>query len=395
MNGRLMPALSVCVILCIGLFPAFHLSALQLALVFILLSIAVGWRDINLSHLRRLGHWPFWAISQFLVMMLINAVIFTSWDGNRPHYRAVALESWSVTLLVFALVLLWLPISQLSRALWFRWLPVGLGMSFLIASGFYFLGTHQGRIWIYTPNPLIPPLWFLVITLLGFCWWHAMSTRQKVIRIALLILAQFMAVYGGSRVMMIGWVLAALCLAVNFYVFSPKERRPQLLIYLSLATLALFALIWLGNLLSNGFIALRFAMIVEGPFTYEVLSIKFERINVWHAALQVARDNIWLGVGQINERIAIHGVLGWDRWYRAHQTYLSYTIAGGLPLLVSGILFKAPVLSFLNCSMMPAFIGLGVILTLNEFTDSVMQSTVSVQISMLLVIFMFWMMKNE
>ncbi len=26
----------------------------------------------------------------------------------------------------------------------------------------------------------------------------------------------------------------------------------------------------------------------------------------------------------------------WDRWLRAHQTYLSYLIAGGIPALISG-----------------------------------------------------------
>ena len=89
----------------------------------------------------------------------------------------------------------------------------------------------------------------------------------------------------------------------------------------------------------------------------------------------------------MNERTVLAAQIEWDRWLRAHQTYLSYFIFGGVLALIFGLLFQAQILRLLQGAhvraMAPAFIGLGVVLTLNAFTVSVFQSVVSVQVYML------------
>ncbi len=125
------------------------------------------------------------------------------------------------------------------------------------------------------------------------------------------------------------------------------------------------------------------AQFSQVDFSYESISGLFPRAIIWTGALSVIADNMFIGIGQVNERLSIQQEIGWDRWFRAHQTYLSYLIAGGIPALVSGLILQSPVLIFLKrtkrSALFPVFLGLGVVVTLNCFTDSIFQSAVSVQ----------------
>ena len=346
-------------------------------------------RQLDLNALRQLLNWRYLAFIQFCVFFFLNAALYTNWEGNRLHYKSLELESWSLTLLSVFILGIWLHrqnAKDIKRAL-IIWLPVGLSVSFTVASVWYFSGHQDARIRAFTPNALIPPFWFLIFTMASFVWLSEMSYLFKLWRFVLFLMAGVMVVYGGARLVLLAWILCGLTLAVWFYIQTAAKYR--LLAFFQIgSTLAIIA----GGMLlldffAGGIMTYRMTLLFNVDFTYEGISSQFLRIQIWSGALSIIADNPVIGIGKVNERLALQQELGWDRWLRAHQTYLSYLIAGGIPALISGLLMQSSSLAFLSPEkrsvFFPAFLGLGVVVTMNCFTDSIFQSGVSVQVFML------------
>lgn len=153
----------------------------------------------------QLLNWRYVAFAQFCIFFFVNAAIYPVWESPRMHYRAVALETWSVSLVCMLVLALWLYVqkaSDIKRAL-IIWLPIGLVLSFLVATVIYISGTQGSRVPLFTPNPLIPPFWFLVLSMSSFVWFFEMTHREKIGRFVLFLMAGMMAAYGSARLVML------------------------------------------------------------------------------------------------------------------------------------------------------------------------------------------------
>lgn len=371
--------------LLLGLFPALFLTTLQLSLLIVLVGLVLSFRHIDRVALKQLLSFRYLVFAQFCIFFFVNALIYPVWEHPKMHYRAVALESWSVSLVSLVLLALWLNMRQardIKRAI-IHWLPVGLTISFVIASGIYFFGNQGSRVALFTPSPLVPPIWFLVFTAASFGWLFEMNRRHKVWRIALFFMAGMMAVYGGARLVMLAWGLCGVVLVIWGCIQSDRKYRFWIFSGAGVVGAICVTGVVFVDLLTGGGFLRRMAIFSQVEFSYESISSQFLRAKIWLGALSIIGDNVWIGVGQVNERVALSQEMGWDRWLRAHQTYFSYLIAGGIPALISGLIMQSSVVPFMKRStlsaLFPVFLGLGVVVTLNCLTDSIFQSAVSVQ----------------
>ena len=369
----------------LGLFPAMFLMILQTIAFVMLVWLIWNFRRVTRAHWTGLLTWPHLALWQFLAFFLLNAALFKPLAGTPLHFRPVSLESWSGTLASSIIVMLFLSLQNVERlkSALIKGLPLGLCTTFLVATAVYISGAQGARIQLLTPNPLAPPLWFLVITMASFSWFPSMTINHKAIRILLFMMAGLMAIYSGARLVMAAWMICGVLLSGYFYAFTSSRKRGLAFISaLSVPVVGLF-LIVTADYLSGGLLLARFETFVDGSINSDTLATHFPRLIIWTAALAVIQDTLPWGVGQINERIFIQTEIGWERWFRAHQTYLSYLIAGGVPALISGLIFQLPTLILMKRihlrNTFPAFIGLGIVLTLNCLTDSIFQSAVAVQ----------------
>ena len=374
--------------LLLGLFPAFSLLALRIMLLIVVLSVAVRFRQVDRGVFNQIRNYPNFAFAQFAVFFLVNALVFDVLDGNRSHYRAVALENWSVTFICLGVFALWFRLhspNDVKQAL-IRWLPVGLTGSFLVATAVYIFGNQGPRIEILSSGPLSPPFWFLVLTMCSFSWFSEMSRRHKVWRLALLFMAGVMVIYGGARLVMLAWIFSGAVLAVWLYLRAEPQQRKRVILGTCLCIVLGVGGMVLADFFAGGRLTARMASFSKVDFTYDSISAQFLRLKIWSTALSIIAENPLLGIGKVNERFALNAELNWDKWFRAHQTYLSYLIAGGIPALISGLIMQSPVLAFLKSTnrsaMLPAFLGLGVVVTMNCLTDSIFQSGVNVQVFM-------------
>ena len=376
------------ILLLLGLFPALFLPTLQFILLIVLVGLVFSFRQLDRTSLKQLFSFRYLVFAQSCIFFFINAAVYPVWDNPKVHYRAIALESWSISLFCLIVLALWLNMRKaedVKRGI-LQWLPVGLTVSFFVASWFYFSGDQGSRVTLFTPNPLTPPFWFLVLATSSFGWFFEMSHRHRAWRIAIFFMAGLMAVYGGARLVMLAWGVCGVFLVLWGWTQSDPKYRLWIPFGAGLiGTLCVTGIIFADLFSGGGFLG-RMSQFSQVEFSYESISAVFPRIIIWTGALSVISENVLIGIGQVNERLSLQQEIGWDRWLRAHQTYLSYLIAGGIPALISGLIMQSPVLIFLKrtkrSALFPVFLGLGVVVTLNCFTDSIFQSVVSVQVFM-------------
>ncbi|MGB7316665.1 MAG: hypothetical protein WBC85_01730 [Planktotalea sp.] len=376
----------------LGLFPAIFLTSLQVILLIILGWLVLNRRQISWSMVKVQLNWTHLALGQFFLFFLVNSIVFTALPGTPDHYRSVAIESWVVSLLALLLLALFLAYQEPTRlkAALIGWLPVGLCITFAIATVIFISGLQGPRIHIATPNPLVPPLWFLILTLCSFTWFAEMSRAHKALRVALFIMAGLMALYAGARLVMLAWLFSGLLLGAYLIAISPPRHRTKALLWGGLILVAGISVMWLADRLAGALLSHRLGMLFDLEVSREELRTRFPRLVLWDASLAVISEQMPWGAGNINERILIQNEIGWTRWLRAHQSYLSYLIAGGPLALISGVILQLPVLYFLRRNVFrdkfPAFIGLGAVLALNCLTDSILQSAVAVQAYMVILL---------
>ena len=375
-------------VLLLGLFPALFLLVLQGILLIVLVGLVVSRRHLRQIRLGCFLFWRYAVFAQFFVFFLINAAFYPVWESVREDYKSVALESWSLSLLCLVALACWLCLQkpmEIKQAL-IEWLPVGLMLSFLIATVVYFTGSQGWRVELFTPNPLVPPFWFLVLTMCSFAWFFEMDRRNQLLRLILFFLAGVMVVYGSARLVMLAWFLCGVFLTIWFYAQTRQEHRLRILLGMALSVIACAAAVMFVDSLSGGLLMRRMIVLFQMSYTYENVAAQFARPRIWVAAISIFSENPLMGVGQVNERIALQQKLDWELWYHAHQTYLSYLIAGGIPALISGLLMQSAVLAFFTSvkrsTLFPVFLGLGVVVTMNCLTDSIFQSAVNVQMFM-------------
>lgn len=378
---------ALCVFL-LGLFPVLYLSALQAMLLIMIIVIGLLFRQINRSTFWDLLTFPNVAIAQFCLFFLLNAVVFGIIEGNKPHLRANAIESWSGTFVCLVILALWLRLKNPEgvKNMLISWLPAGLTVSFLIASAVYYFGNQGSQIELLATTSLTPPFWFLVLTICSFSWFSQMNGGHKIWRIALLIMAGVMAIYGSARLVMFAWMLSGGSLTFWFLIQTTHEDLRRVLLKICLCIVVSLGTVWAVDFFSGGLLSLRMSYFYQVDLNYESIGTHFRRLKIWLSALSIISDNLIIGVGQFNERFVLRQELVWDDWLRAHQTYLSYLIAGGIPALVSGLIMQTAVLAFLSrtnrSALFPAFLGLAVVVTMNGLTDSIFQSAVNVQVFM-------------
>ena len=358
-----------------------------------LIGLAASLSRLDRSAFMQLLRWRYIVFAQFCGFFLLSAILRPSLDGNSPHYRLIELESWSLTLLCVVVLGLWLHIQRsvdIKRAL-IQWLPAGLSAAFSAATLIYFLGPQAGRMPFFTPNPLVPPLWFLILTMTSFAWFSELSSGHKLWRFLIFCMAGVMAVYGGARLIIFAWVLGGCVLVIVFYFQTEKQHRFRFLLRAALGLITGMAGVIGADVLGGGYLESRMLVFTQVDFTYHSISQRFPRVLVWVGALSIISDNSWIGIGQVNERFALNQELGWDRWFRAHQTYISYLMAGGMPALLSGLAMQGVVFEFVirakRSALFPVFLGLGVVVTMNCLTESVFQSAVSLQVFMAATLF--------
>lgn len=182
-----------------------------------------------------------------------------------------------------------------------------------------------------------------------------------------------------------------MALAVWLYIQAEPKHRPRILLGICMGMIVCIGGVLFADFLAGGRLTNRMALLFQVELNYESISAQFLRLKIWAGAVSVIAEHPLLGVGKANERIVLRQEMEWDRWLRAHQTYLSYLIAGGIPALISGLLMQSPVLTFANAAnrsaLFPAFLGLGVVVTMNCLTDSIFQSGVAVQTFMAILLF--------
>lgn len=385
MEPNIQSKLTAGVFLSIGLLPSVHLVALQLATLLIIVSVALEWRHFR-SRIRL--SWPHWAILLFILYGTINVLTYESLPGNRHHYFKIALETWFITLGAFFVTLAFSHSRDLHAAA-LTWLPVGLGLSFLIMSFFFFSRIEGYRPDAFAPSALYPPLWFLILTGISFCWYDSMGQAQKTTRFALLGLSGLMALYAGARLILIAWILLSIYLlyyvSAGHSTVSATRRLGLIMLGVLCAVLTISGL----DILFNGPWALtyRFTGSIQALLQQEK---EFLRFQLWSESWRLISEHPWLGFGQINERFILREIGPEKWWYRAHQTYLSFWLSGGIIGLGFGLLFQLTALSLISPvykrSLAPAVVALLGITFLNGLTDSIFQSFFSLQVYMLLVI---------
>lgn len=374
--------------LLLGLFPAFHLPTMQLMLVIVLIGLVASFRRLDYSAFSELLIWRNLCFAQFYLIFFINSFAYPVWDSPRMNYRAADLESWSLGFLCLIVLGLWLneQSPKLVKCALILGLPIGLIVSFSVASFIYFSSMQGSRIQIFTPNPLGPPMWFLVLTMTSFVWFFEMSRWHKLLRILLFFMAGMMVVYASARLVSAAWIICSLALLIWMYLNTVAEYRSRFLWAVGFIVAIFASSIWLSGALAQSELVSRILNSVQFEWTYENFRGQFIRLKIWSGAWSIIVDHPIFGVGKANEHIALNQAIGWERWYKAHQTYLSYLIAGGVFTLLSGLIMQSSVLAFIGLKnravFFPAFLGLGVVITLNTFTDSIFQMGSNVQFFM-------------
>ena len=382
LHDRVQSALCSAIAICLGLIPVLHLVALQLVTLLILISVLLRGRDNFVELPRRF--WPYILLLQFVIYFTLNALLYPSLEGNMRHFQRVALESWSVTLL--GLILMWLFISKNRDFMVHiqRWVPVALVGSFLIMS-YFFLGPQGSRAKAFSTNTLVPPVWYLTLVMICFCGFFDMHKRTQFFRGGLLVLAAIMALYSGGRMILVIWVFCTVSLGAYLILTRPNNARPLRDLSLLLCAMIGFVVLLYGiDAAMGGTLDMRMRYTIDHLRSDGLSSTAFFRLEIWAASREVIAAYWPWGAGQVNERLLIHQIIDRDWWFRAHQTYLSYLIAGGAIALVSGVLFQAAALCFFTRQLFPAALGLFMVPALSGLTDSIFQSVFSVQLYMLL-----------
>lgn len=382
-SNRVQMFLNNTIALCLGLIPVLHLGALRLVTLLVLVSVILRGRS-NFTKPPKLI-WPYLLIAQFVVYFTLNAMLYPSMEGNMRHFQRVALESWSMTVVGFGLLFLFVSKNRDFIAHIQRWMPVGLLLSFLIMSYFFF-GPQGSRAKAFSTNTLVPPVWFLALTLICFCNVFVMPRRDQFCRGLLFLLAAVMALYSGGRIILAIWFVCGTCLGVYLLLMRPAQTRPlRDFSVLVVALLSCLVAIYFVDEMMGGTLSMRFGYTIEHLSNEGLSSTSFFRLEIWAAASEVIKTYWPLGAGQVNERFLIHEIIARDWWFRAHQTYMSYLIAGGIVALISGLLFQTAALYFCTRTLFPAMLGLFLVPGLSGLTDSIFQSVFSVQLYMTFV----------
>lgn len=368
-----------------SLFPAFQLLTLKMMLAVILLELVRSYQQWRLGTLNELLLWRYIAFVQFFIVFLFIAAFYPVWDSPRFNNRFIFIESGSISLLCLFVLAVWLKqqkAEEVKRAL-IQFIPIGLTVCFAISSVIYFSGSQVNSVPLFTDNTLMLPFWFLVLTMSSFSWFFEMTGRTQVWRVLLFLMAGMMALYGAARLVIITWTLCGVFLTVWLASQTARRQRLQTLagtviLFLLFANLVIFV-----DNLAGGKFAARLFLLSQIDLYASPNSSSGIRLSLWQASLSIISENALSGVGQVNERIALNQELSKELWFRAHQSYLSFLIAGGVFALLSGLIMQSPALIFLSrarrSALFPAFLGFGIVVTMNCFTDSVFQSSVAVQ----------------
>lgn len=373
--------------LCIGLFPALHIGALWAAGLVIVINATIHARPLWHEGIR-LG-WEHLAIGQFIALSLLNVLLYPLVEGNRAHYVPLSIEALTVTFLILCLTLFYPNRSGgLARAA-VRWLPIGLLLSFGIITAFYLEGSQGARVRAFSPNPILPPVWYLALTVACFAGFRTFTRNAMFLHSLLLVSGALVAVYSGSRMALIVWMLSA---GLICYAYLLRPRMATSLRAISLTGVGLFGTLLLVlalDQLTSGEMLFRLVYTLEHVLA-GTASSEFFRLEIWTAAWELIKERPLLGHGNVNERILLHEILEREWWFRAHQTYLSYWIGGGLLGLISGLIFQTSICVLLFApnakTMRPIVFGLFGVIGLNGTTESIFQSFVAVQFYTLVVL---------
>lgn len=257
--------------------------------------------------------------------------------------------------------------------------PWALVASFIVLSGYMFLGVHDGcRVRAEASWPFIPALIFTTLTFLLFLGWKELSKPARVLRLVLVALS-IVVVFGytGSRGVAVGQVGTLVAFAL--LRLSPKLRSGLPTVTGLLASVAVGLLLCLSVQAATGcgnfgrlpavfdLLSKAYATEVQNakPVTAaEVLSqatlpedqmaqapvvandtvaLSADpsitlRLDMWSASLEAIRQAPLLGHGALSLRPIIQDRFGFEH---NHNQYLAWLVTGGIVFFVIGLLFLA------------------------------------------------------
>lgn len=303
-----------------------------------------AWVFLAVADVRYRPRWS-WQLVAFglLVLWMMAADAF----GVNPHKSFWSnyerMDGWVTLVHSFALFVVAGSVLSVTK-LFNRWWNVFLiGAALIVAYGFLQIfgvaAIHQSsnRIDATLGNSAYLAAYLLFV--IPVTLWQAVTTRVVAWRFVLMGFAVLSAIalfYTGTRGALIGAIVATLS-GLFLYIFLANAGA-------SARRYALAALIAFAVLVSGLFLLKDASWIKGDPTLGRLSSISFNdlavRSQIWHMALKGFADSPILGFGQegFNQVFNTHyepALYAQEEWFdRAHNVYLDWLIAGGLPALL-------------------------------------------------------------
>ena len=332
----------------VGMLPAFGTPAAVLLFVLTLPAVSIA---------RIKAHWLFLLclIQYFLIHLGLNLWHDGSFSTARLNDSYIIMAFAAVSSTCFLGL-------ACHRANFTRlWLAVGLLISVaaLIITQNMGFNTMGGRAYGLMFNPLLPPAVFLPLTVLLFARWEQAPPWQKYLAYGVLLaVIVTVGAVNGARIAFYSGLITALVLTL--WVLWQDTSRIFAMGALAIVGLSVFGIKAYDGL-SGGRQADRFteassdiSILIERALVGDVrlrgsvaevqkTGISYSasaRLALWNGALQGFGGRPWFGYGQSQEKSVINTVAQ-TRQPHAHNQYLSWLIWGGLPALISGLIFLA------------------------------------------------------
>ncbi len=324
-------------------------------------------------------------VGQHFLLLLVNAAVFAPRPDVVEPTPDDAISLWLGALIVFPLLLLRArQIADVSR-LWRVLGPVALIASIACLAWEHF-ATLECRLAFLSRGPLLPPLWFTILTIATFAGWDRLTSSERALRYVLVALTVTATVgFAGARTMLLIQLICFPLLGVLLSWNRPWRRwaAHSALMGGALAAglvaglafdqradcgfgqrlLALFdvAEILFGDapspessLLPPPALGGEHASFQRdiAPASYAtdaasaasaepVVREAMRRPEMWSDAVDLIRDRPLFGYGFVNEPPLA------GQYPNFHQQYLSWLIWGGPLMLLSGLLMLvSPLLTF-------------------------------------------------
>lgn len=280
---------------------------------------------------------------QLCVLLALIAVLNPPPSGTVAFEHAAYPTFWGANVGLIILISVRLAIVEDIVQVTDRILPWVLVACFIGLSIDKFSGEIGGaecRVRGLTRWPFTPALFFTVFTLFSFASWPKLNASGQYVRLGLVTAAVLLANgYAGVRMIAIVQLVCFVGFAFLFWWARPAGLpRPALKIMIAVGLGLIMSVI--VDFVSGCQLFLRFGELATAAFDPEALqqgSGVALRLQFLRHGLDAVALAPWLGYGIWAEELLVEG----SGHTHVHNQYLSWLVWGGLPVLVSGLLFLA------------------------------------------------------